>query len=330
MPAILRTGRVCESRADVACILHEHPSYPARKRLFLVHTSVNGATPHSLIPSASFEAEDICSITLVAQRSVIPCNLGQTFGCVNKTTMWADGQCAGLFKLNGLLLSCHDMVATRTECGPQMLMKQHCGYSSDCHAHYDLALLADSARNAHTNDAVVRATSNLAEAHSRARAACASSGQGIKDNGAWCYNRKNGKAPTLVVSKHCPPKYGEKKYDCWMELQNNQSYRLPINHVPADSTLVDVLSRLLADEKHGPVSIVDFGAGVGQVCHTLLSLNPRANCRAYDGGGDVEEVTGGFVRFLDLSVELALQPADWLLSLAVGEAWRPLSLPSIL
>ena len=32
MPAILRTGRVCESRADVACILHEHPSYPARAR----------------------------------------------------------------------------------------------------------------------------------------------------------------------------------------------------------------------------------------------------------------------------------------------------------
>ena len=32
MPAILRTGRVCESRADVACILHEHASYPARAR----------------------------------------------------------------------------------------------------------------------------------------------------------------------------------------------------------------------------------------------------------------------------------------------------------
>ena len=32
MPAILRTGRVCQSRADVACILQEHPSYSARAR----------------------------------------------------------------------------------------------------------------------------------------------------------------------------------------------------------------------------------------------------------------------------------------------------------
>mmetsp|Transcript_47702 Transcript_47702/g.159029 ORF Transcript_47702/g.159029 Transcript_47702/m.159029 type:complete len:230 (+) Transcript_47702:1405-2094(+) len=41
MPAILRTGRVCESRADVACILHEHPSYSARAHRWWGFASTN-------------------------------------------------------------------------------------------------------------------------------------------------------------------------------------------------------------------------------------------------------------------------------------------------
>ena len=41
--------------------------------------------------------------------------------------------------------------------------------------------------------------------------------------------------------------------------------------------------------------------------------------RSYNGAGNIEEFTGGFVRFFDLSLPLSLPRADWVLSLEVGE-----------
>lgn len=41
--------------------------------------------------------------------------------------------------------------------------------------------------------------------------------------------------------------------------------------------------------------------------------------RGYDGAGDVEEYTEGFVRFADLTIPLSLPRADWVVSLEVGE-----------
>jgi hypothetical protein len=39
----------------------------------------------------------------------------------------------------------------------------------------------------------------------------------------------------------------------------------------------------------------------------------------FDGAGNVEEVTGGFVRFADLSLPLQMPRADWVVALEVGE-----------
>ena len=69
------------------------------------------------------------------------------------------------------------------------------------------------------------------------------------------------------------------------------------------------------------MSVVDFGAGVGQYGHALRSRFPRARVhwRGYDGAGDVEEYTQGRVSYVDLTLPLALPRADWVLSLEVGE-----------
>ena len=87
-------------------------------------------------------------------------------------------------------------------------------------------------------------------------------------------------------------------------LPNNQSYVLTASHYAADSGIVGVIAALLSSKlpfvsatghsRHG--SIIDFGAGIGQYGHALLALQPRIDWRGFDGAGNVEEYTDGFVK----------------------------------
>jgi hypothetical protein len=63
----------------------------------------------------------------------------------------------------------------------------------------------------------------------------------------------------------------------------------------------------------------DDGAGVGQYGHRLRSEDPDLLWTAYDGAGNVEEYTDGFVSWLDLTIPLSLPRADWVVSFDVGE-----------
>ena len=71
------------------------------------------------------------------------------------------------------------------------------------------------------------------------------------------------------------------------------------------------------------LTVKDFGAGVGEFGHLLLAYDRRHRYTGFDGAGNVEEVTGGFVRWFDLSQPLLLpaadRAADWVISLEVGE-----------
>ena len=74
-----------------------------------------------------------------------------------------------------------------------------------------------------------------------------------------------------------------------------------------------------------PRSVIDFGAGVGQYYYGLREIaRPKSasllRWRGYDGAGDVEEYTNGRVSCVDLTLpSLALERADWVVSLEVGE-----------
>ena len=76
-----------------------------------------------------------------------------------------------------------------------------------------------------------------------------------------------------------------------------------------------MLVRLL----EGGQSLNDFGAGVGEYGHELKAVNESIAWHGYDGAGNIEEYTSGFVRFFDLTIPLSLPRADWVLSLEVGE-----------
>ena len=107
-----------------------------------------------------------------------------------------------------------------------------------------------------------------------------------------------------------------------IELPHGQSYTLPNGHSDADTGLVRAIYRwLLAPRASGgtPRTVLDLGAGVGQFGHTLLSLHPHASYRGYDGSGNIDVLTDGFVRYADLSQPLEVPRADWVISLEVAE-----------
>ena len=71
------------------------------------------------------------------------------------------------------------------------------------------------------------------------------------------------------------------------------------------------------------LSFNDFGAGVGQYGHALLSKDPGFLWRGFDGAGNIEAVTDGFVDWFDLTLPLSLPRAHWVISLEVGEHLAP-------
>mmetsp|Transcript_16572 Transcript_16572/g.24776 ORF Transcript_16572/g.24776 Transcript_16572/m.24776 type:complete len:386 (-) Transcript_16572:72-1229(-) len=93
---------------------------------------------------------------------------------------------------------------------------------------------------------------------------------------------------------------------------------VPKGHAPASQNMLDMLMPFVEEEKISSLS--DFGAGLGQYGMALERAYPKTLIyRGYDGSGDVEVYTQGFLRFFDLSIPLNLPMSDWVMSLEVGE-----------
>lgn len=93
---------------------------------------------------------------------------------------------------------------------------------------------------------------------------------------------------------------------------------VPKGHAPASPSMLELLYQFV--EKEGISSLSDFGAGLGQYGMDLERKYPKTLLyRGYDGAGDVEVYTQGFLRFFDLSIPLNLPVSDWVMSLEVGE-----------
>ena len=93
-----------------------------------------------------------------------------------------------------------------------------------------------------------------------------------------------------------------------------------VGHRKGSSGLVEALDWLLKEAgDSSPQSVIEFGAGVGQDATLLLERDPRHRWQGYDGAGNVESVTGGFVCYADMSMPLALRRADWAMAIEAGE-----------
>ena len=112
-------------------------------------------------------------------------------------------------------------------------------------------------------------------------------------------------------------------------LPQNQSYVMPVdatfrsaNHVEADGRIVYALAELGNQVPTHELLVNDFGAGVGQYGHALLAVEPEllSRYKAYDGAGNIDDWTKGFMRCFDLTDDqLGLPRAHWVLSVEVRE-----------
>ena len=110
----------------------------------------------------------------------------------------------------------------------------------------------------------------------------------ILTSGGWCYFPEESKQITK----------GDYSDADWL---------LPRFHKEFDKGLAKGLVKLLL--KDGD-SLTDCGAGVGQAGHILRALLPTLQYHGYDGAGNSEEFTNGYVRFTDLSYPMNLVVSD--------------------
>ena len=154
---------------------------------------------------------------------------------------------------------------------------RRCGYVYDCPRNYTLSAVNESASTWVEGDPVH--TAKLRQIAAAARETCsarerAELGQCSKfasdcsymKHGGWCLEQKG---QQLV------------------ELPNSQSYRVPRHHAMADGIVVSALAALLTGALAGtcrsgriPLSINDFGAGVGQVRRARLEKGLASARRA--------------------------------------------------
>lgn len=124
----------------------------------------------------------------------------------------------------------------------------------------------------------------------------------------------------------CGPKTGVLKVGGWCLTETKPvrfyaagSHNITIahHHVPPSGRIVEELSAMIEREKI--TSINDFGAGVGQYKAALAEKHPMLKYLAYDGAGNIENFTKGFLKHFDLTMPLHLEKTDWVMSLEVGE-----------
>ncbi len=203
----------------------------------------------------------------------------------------------------------------------RQIRQMPCGFTTDCAPWYDAAsVLASAAEWNPTN------TSHAYVLRQRRRAAMLQCSERQKSDttllrsGAWCLSAPIEKTASSANRWAAAHHSGGR-----VALPNNMSYLMPLGHYQADAVIVGVLAALLRNRiphlarADRPQSVNDFGAGVGQYGRSLKAIDATIDWRGYDGAGNVEDFTGGFVRFFDLTLPLSLPRADWVLSLEVGE-----------
>jgi len=127
------------------------------------------------------------------------------------------------------------------------------------------------------------------------------------DSGGYC------------LQKHSP---GESSNHTLTYPYSKRKVAVPFGHVNAPSFILEELEKFIQVEQkeNNVMSLSDFGAGIGQYgAHLEEKFSDSLIYKGYDGAGDVEDYTHGYLRFFDLTIPLNLPRTDWILCLEVGE-----------
>ena len=174
---------------------------------------------------------------------------------------------------------------------------RNCGFEIDCPAYYRSNDIENSIAYQDRNHQVLQPLLDLdlKEAHARARNQCKFNKGGVLRSGGWC----------LVPGEGM------------LKINGRDGIIIPQHHVEASGVIVNEMIKLIDTE--GIKSVNDFGSGVGQYRADVTNVRPNVDWRAFDGAGNVEEYTDGYLKWFDLSRPLSLPLADWVFSLEVGE-----------
>ena len=171
-----------------------------------------------------------------------------------------------------------------------------CGFRTDCPQTYTISDIITSANAWGLFD--YSSFKALSQRRLAMHNACVDPDK-VLDHGGWCLRKtERGKEHILA---------------------NNMSYYITEFHVPPDDAVVALLVKLLTTADGKMLSLNDFGAGVGQYGRALLARNLSYLYRGYDGAGNVESFTNGFLSFADMTIPLSLPRSDWVISVEVGE-----------
>ena len=152
----------------------------------------------------------------------------------------------------------------------------------DCPRHYNVRDIDSSAMTPLAADAATFVTQQLQARHQTSRDACTVQGSRLASNGGWCLGQY--------------PKRGQVK------LPNGKVIGKPSVYAGPSTRVCLELEALIQTENI--TSLTDFGAGYGPYGAYLVPKFPQLQYHAYDGAGDVEDLTGGFVKYVDLSLNL--------------------------
>eukprot|EP01036_Dinobryon_divergens_P030171 gene30171-39368_t len=87
-----------------------------------------------------------------------------------------------------------------------------------------------------------------------------------------------------------------------------------------DKGLAEEMSSLMLGSQSSDVSVVDFGCGLGLYGQYFKTSSKRIAWTGYDGSENIENVTSGFVKFIDLAEPKFLgKNYDWAMSVEVAE-----------
>ncbi len=166
---------------------------------------------------------------------------------------------------------------------------------SDCPRHYEVSDVFRSANAILDTKSSIYFVHELERNHVEAIQQCkSSSGLG---SGGWCLSSR--------------------KIHKTEELPDGRVISIPQAHVSASERLGFVITEMIKNEN--VTSVSDFGAGVGQYGHYFKTRIPDLVYYAYDGAGDIESFTNGFVKYSDFTQPLELPITEWVMSLEVGE-----------
>lgn len=173
----------------------------------------------------------------------------------------------------------------------------NCGWDSDCKQWYDAKNINESVSFMIQHGSILQPYIDYKTAvgHQKARQKCES--QALLKSGGWCLHSSSENLNMMETP--------------------NGSFQIPKQHYAPSPVIVREMINFIDNENIE--SINDFGAGVGQYKAAILKARPHFIWNSFDGCGNIENYTHGFVSWIDLTMPISIPLADWVVSFEVGE-----------